>query len=127
MGVGSSLKPAVSADGSIATGPDDSALRAGEGNFDATGNIPCSQVVGQPMRQCRFGVARAGGGDATVVIQKPGGRSRMIFFRLGKPVGADTSEADGYPEFRATKENDLHLIRIGNERYEIPDAVVFGG
>ena len=28
---------------------------------------------------------------------------------------------------RATKENDLHLIRVGNERYEIPDAVVLGG
>lgn len=25
----------------------------------------------------------------------------------------------------ATMEGDLHLIRIGNERYEIPDAVLF--
>ena len=121
------LKPAVSPDGSVATGPDDSALRAGQGKFDATGNIPCAQSVGQPMMQCEFGVARAGGGYATVVIKKPDGSTRAIFFRMGKPIGADTSEADGYPEFRATKENDLHMIRIGNERYEIPDAVVMGG
>jgi hypothetical protein len=47
------LKPAVSPDGTVATGPDDSALRAGEG--------------------------------------------------------------------------DLNIIRIGKERYEIPDAVVLGG
>jgi hypothetical protein len=46
---------------------------------------------------------------------------------MGKPIGADTSEAVGYPEFRAIKENDLHLIRLGNERYEIPDAVVLDG
>jgi hypothetical protein len=46
---------------------------------------------------------------------------------MGKPIGSDTSEADGYPEFRATKENDLHIIHIGDERYEIPDAVVLGG
>jgi hypothetical protein len=46
---------------------------------------------------------------------------------MGIPIGADTSQADGYPEFRADKENDLHVIRIGDERYEIPDAVVLGG
>ena len=121
------LKPAVSPDGSVATGPDDSALRAGQGKFDATGNLPCAQSAGQPMMQCEFGVARAGGGYATVVIKQPGGRARAIFFRMGKPLGADTSEADGHSKFRVTKENDLHLIRIGDERYEIPDAVVLGG
>jgi hypothetical protein len=40
---------------------------------------------------------------------------------------ATSRQADGYSEFGATKENDLHLIRLGNERYEIPDAVVLGG
>ncbi len=42
-------------------------------------------------------------------------------------MNPDTSQADGSMEFRVTKENDLNLIRIGNERYEIPDAVVLGG
>ena len=121
------LKPAVLPDGSVATGPDDSALRAGQGEFDATGNIPCSQTVGQPMAPCDFGVARAGGGNATVVVKMPDGRKRAIFFRMGKPVGADTSQADGYPEFQATQESDLHLIRIGNERFEIPEAAILGG
>ena len=120
------LTAAVSPDGSVATGPDNSAFRAGQGDFDATGQIPCAQSVGQPMMQCDFGVARAGGGYATVVIKKSDGRTRAIFFSMDKPIGADTSEADGYPEFRSTKENDLHLIRVGNERYEIPDAVVLG-
>lgn len=121
------LRPAVSPDGGVATGPNDSALRAGQGKFDATGSLSCAQYLGQPMGQCEFGVARAGGGYATVVITKPDGRARAIFFRMGKPIGADTSQTDGYPEFGATKESDLNRIRIGNERYEIPDAVVLGG
>jgi hypothetical protein len=94
------LKPAVSPDGSVATGPDDSALRAGEDKFDATGHVPCAQSVGQPMMQCEFGVARAGGGYATVVVKKPDGGTRAIFFRMGKPLGADTSEADGVDDSR---------------------------
>jgi len=120
------LKPAVSPDGSVATGPDDSALRAGQGSFDVTGKIPCALSVGQPMSQCGFGAARAGGGYATVVIKKPDGRTRAIYFRMGVPIGADTSEADP-GEFRATREGDLNVIRVGDERYEIPDAVALGG
>ena len=121
------LVPAISPDGTAATGPDDSALRAGLGQFDASGQVPCAQYSGQPMTRCGFGVARAGGGYATVVIDRPDGSKRAIYFRMGQPIGADTSQADGYPEFRARRESDLNLIRIGTERYEIPDGVVLGG
>jgi hypothetical protein len=121
------LATATGPDGAPAVGPDDSALRAGEGRFDATGRIPCAQDAGQPMTDCELGVARAGGGYATVVVKRPGNRTRAVFFRLGRPIGADTSEAEGDKPFRATKEQDLNLIRVGDERYEIPDAVVLGG
>jgi len=120
------LRPAISPDGSAAMGPDDSALRAGQGKFDSTGPLPCAFGAGKPLGQCESGAARAGGGYATVVVKKPDGRTRAIFFRMGKPIGADTSQADGYPEFRATKEGDVHLIRVGNERFEIPDVVILG-
>ena len=105
----------------------DASMRAGMGKFDATGPVPCARFAGQPMGQCQFGVARAGGGTATVVVTHPDGRKRSIFFENGKPVGADVSQADGNATMRAAKESDLHTIRIGDERYEIPDAVVFGG
>lgn len=121
------LTAAVSPDGSVITGPDDSALRAGRSEFDAKGLVPCAQHKGQPMTNCEFGVARKGGGYATVVITKPDGVRRAIFFSMGIAVGADTSQADGYPDFSVEKEMDLYLIRIGNERYEIPEAAIFGG
>lgn len=122
-----SLRPSLSPDGSAAMGPDDSAWRAGLGMFEASGALPCALSPGQPMGTRPFGVARAGGGDATVVVTKPDRRTRAIVFRMGRPIGADTSQADGYPAFRATRNGDLHLVRVGNERYEIVDAIVLGG
>ena len=101
--------------------------RAGQGKFDTRAQIPCAEHKGQPMGRCEFGVARAGGGYATVVVKEPDGITRAIYFRMGKPIGANTGQPDGYPEFRATRERDLNLIRVGDERYEIPDAVVLGG
>jgi hypothetical protein len=61
------------------------------------------------------------------LVTKPYSVKRAIYFRMGLPLGADTSQADGYPEFRASKENDLHIILIGSERYKIPDAFILGG
>lgn len=121
------LKPAVSPDGSAKMGDDDSAFRVGQGKFDATGKVPCAFSKGDAMKECKFGVARAGGGYATVVITKPDGMKRAIYFRMGKAMGADTSQADGYPEFRSSKESDWNLIHVGKEFYKIPDAVIFGG
>ena len=121
------LEPAIAPDGTVAMGPDDSALRAGQDDFDATGTIPCAQAGGEPTTGCEFGVARAGGGYATVVVTRPDGWPRAIYFRMGVPIGADTSEADNPGEFSVSREGDLNLIRIGGERYEIPDAVVLGG
>ena len=60
------------------------------------------------------------------MIQKPDGTARAVFFRMGRAIGADTSEADP-GEFHLTREAELNLIRVGTERYEIPDAVVLGG
>jgi len=121
------LKPAAGLDGNVATGPDDSALRAGQDDFDAAGKIPCARAAGQPMGQCDFGVARHLGGFATVVVKRGDGTTRALFFRRGVATGADTSEADGYHEFSSVKENGLYLIRVGPERYEVPEAVIFGG
>jgi hypothetical protein len=104
-----------------------SSERAGQGKFDATGQIPCAQNKGQPMGQCRFGVARDPGESATLVVTRPDGRTRAIFFEKGKAVGADLSQADGNMRFRAKKNADLFLIEAGDERYEVPDAAVFGG
>ncbi len=103
------------------------AERAGLGRFNATGTLPCKQLPGQPTSQCPFGVARGPGGSAAVVVTRPDGDTRALFFKNGRFLSADTSQADGYPPYGATRDGDMFVVTVGAERYEIPDAVVFGG
>lgn len=93
----------------------------------ASGHVPCAQAKGQPMSQCPFTVEREGNGSAMVKVTRPDGRMRVIFFEKGKATGADLSQADGNMKFKASKQGDLFKIQAGNERYEIVEAVVFGG
>ena len=79
------------------------------------------------MQECQAAVARDGGGTATVVVTRPDGRTRFIFFEKGTAIGADLSQADGSQQFRTTKSDDMYKIEAGNERYEIVEALVFGG
>jgi hypothetical protein len=37
------------------------------------------------------------------MVTRPGGTKRAVFFRVRKTIGTDTSQADGYPDFRASK------------------------
>lgn len=104
----------------------DSSERAGRGDFDAHGPVKCAQGK-QVMAQCNAAVAREGGGTSTVVVTRPDGRKRFIFFQKGKAVSADLSQTDGSQHFRATKRSDVYQIEAGHERYEIVEALVFGG
>lgn len=105
--------------------PDSDALVEGT-NYNATGNIPCAMATGQPTSSCSFGVTRQGNGTGTVTVTKPDGRTRTIFFENGEATSYDRAETDP-SEFKVEKQSDLSIIRIGQERYEIPDAVIFGG
>jgi len=95
-------------------------------DFHATGNIPCSMGKGQPTGSCAFGVKREGNGSAMVTITKIDGSKRVIFFEKGRAIGYDQSQADS-GGLKAKKVADLNIINIGEERYEIPDAVILGG
>ena len=52
--------------------------------------------------------------------------NKYVYFRMGKAMAADTSQANGYSEFRSSKESGWNLIHVGDEFYKIIDAVIFG-
>lgn len=101
--------------------------RNDEASRSANGRIPCAGHRGEGVSQCRFEVDREGRGTATVMVTLPDGRKRGLFFDHGRAVGADFSSADRNQTFHAAKRGDLFRINAGDEHYEIPDAVVFGG
>ena len=90
--------------------------------FDATGFVPCAARAGQPMRQCPFGVVREGPGNAGLWISLGNKMERQILFEGGSPVTTNSTETLSFE-----KTGDLFLIRVGDERFEIPEAAVSGG
>lgn len=90
--------------------------------FDATGELPCAMAEDQTTRSCPFGVVRDGPGNAGVWVALGEGRERAILFEDGVPVSANSPEPMTFE-----KADDLFTVRVGKERYGIPEAVVFGG
>jgi hypothetical protein len=107
-----------------AEGPTDALVPGTE--FHATGQIPCARTVDQPMADCDFGVVRQGNGSGYIKVSWPDGGSRVIFFENGTPMSFDSSAADGEAEMTVGKDADLFKVRIGDERFEIPDLVIVG-
>jgi len=95
-------------------------------NYHATTEIPCSMGGGAPTTSCFAGVERQGGGSGMVTVTKPDGRTRTIYFEKGRATGYDQSQADP-GKFSASRKGDTTIVHIGQERYEIFDAMLFGG
>ena len=53
----------------------------------------------------------------------PGGGERYLDFREGQLVGSDPGTTASH-----SRNGDLNMVSInGTERYELPDAVLYGG
>jgi hypothetical protein len=61
------------------------------------------------------------GGNAQVTVSWPDGARRIIYFENGVAVRSDASAA-----LSAEKKAGISIVRIGNERYDIPDASLPG-
>jgi hypothetical protein len=108
-------------------GPADSALRAGQGVHDEIGRLPCTMPDDRLATECDFGAARDPGGSATVVVTRPDGMARALFFVDGAFLSTDASEAlGGFDSEAALAEDGTFDIRIDDETYSVPRGVVLG-
>ncbi|MEM8697592.1 MAG: hypothetical protein AAGF44_00380 [Pseudomonadota bacterium] len=120
------LAPAEGPDGITPVGVDDSRRRAGRGDFDASGRVPCAQERGQALGQCKLGVSRGQGGDATLVATFPNGFARRLFFVHGVFISASATMSGVGRDVDWRLEDGTHLIRVDDQRFEIPNALIFG-
>jgi hypothetical protein len=111
---------------------DPSAQTAGDAlvpgtTFHATGTIPCRRDRERAMSDCNFGVVRKPPGGAEVTVFWPDGGTRVITFRDGEPVAYDASEADAGAPLAWSRAEGGFVVTIGAQRFEIFDAIIFGG
>ncbi|MGR3740890.1 MAG: hypothetical protein ACU0B9_20035 [Limimaricola soesokkakensis] len=118
------LAPVAGPDGIVARGIDDSSRRARRGDFDVSGEIACAQDRHLPMADCTADVARSSGGDATVVATFPNGFRRRLHFGHGMFLRGDATMSGVGTDTAWRLEGGMHFIRVDDQRFEIPDAMI---
>jgi hypothetical protein len=96
--------------------------------FHASAKIACVPYMekfrDKKQLECEAFVIRRGlDGTATVEIPQENSVPRRILFVKGKPVASDSP----YPVVFSRKDDTTIVVFDADERYEIPDAFIFGG
>ena len=92
--------------------------------FHASAQIACVPFLETKPRQCEaFVIRRGNDGTATVEIAQPNSGKRLILFVQGKPIASDSQDSLSF-----SRQGDVTVVKLGtDERYDVPDALVFGG
>ena len=92
--------------------------------FHASATIACAPPFAARETTCEAFVIRRGfDGTATVEIRWGEGLKRRILFVKGKATASDAPDA-----VSVVRKGDVNVVSLGNsERFDIPDALIFGG
>ena len=101
------------------------ALWPGLAVADAT-TIACAQEQGEALGECEASLERGGTYDLTVTATFPNGFSRKLYFNGGAFVRANATMSGVGRDTDWQIKEGLHLIRVDDQRYEIPYALISG-
>jgi hypothetical protein len=92
--------------------------------YHAKAPLRCNPPYASAEAQCEAGVIRRGrDGTATVEIRGPNQLFRQIMFAKGQPVASNSAQP-----MSAKRAGDTTIVDFrGEERYDIPDALLTGG
>ena len=92
--------------------------------YHASGKTSCEPPYVNERRECEAWVVRRGNdGTATVLLRWDAGGMRRILFVKGKPEIADVPQPFSFTR----DERGYVIVFSGEARFEIPEALVFGG
>lgn len=100
-----------------------------ESQRDETGRqIPCTRFRGQAMKICSVVVQQPGVNTAAMRVSHPDGAVRTLVFRDGDFQGCQVDRGGcGGLRIQRAREDQLVLLRVGEERYEVPGTLISGG
>ncbi|MEO0865241.1 MAG: hypothetical protein AAFY39_11780 [Pseudomonadota bacterium] len=99
--------------------------RARSGDFDAMGKVACAQEVGQALGPCGARVARTGNA-AAVVVTFPNGFRRTLMFEDNAFLRGNATMSGVGTDMEWHLSDDLFRVRVDDQRFEIPAALVLG-
>ena len=100
--------------------------RAKSGEFDATSKVRCAQEVGQTLGTCKAAVARSGSSAAAVVVTFPNGFARTLTFAEGAFLRGNATMSGVGTDTEWHLSDGIYYIRVDDQRFELPEALVFG-
>ena len=99
--------------------------RARSGDFVARGEARCAQEVGQSLEICDVAVARAIGSSA-VVVTFPNGFARTLSFADRQFLRGNATMSGVGTDTDWILTAGVYSIRVDDQRFELPEALVFG-
>ena len=119
------LTVAIDAPASASPAGSEDALVLGT-EWHATGTLTCMEIGGANPTDCAFGVKRLGSGSALVEVTGTDGVKRTIHFREGRAESYETGSESGFA-LKQARSSDNTIVTLAEQRYVIPDAVIYGG
>lgn len=101
------------------------AERAKSGEFEITSEVRCAQEVGQSLGTCRAMVARADG-SAAVVVTFPNGFARTLTFSDREFLRGNATMSGVGTDTDWRLDGGMFHVRVDDQRFQLPEALVFG-
>jgi len=99
--------------------------RARSSEFDASAEVRCAQEVGQTMGACSAAVAHADR-SAAVVVTFSNGFARTLLFSGGEFLRGNATMSGVGTDSDWQLSQGVYHVRVDDQRFEIPEALVIG-
>lgn len=86
--------------------------------------VPCVQRDGLPLVECSISVRHGEEGETTVTATFPNGFKRMLSFSEGRFVRGNPTMSGVGTDTEWALVDGTHLIRVDDQKFEIPDALL---